>query len=161
MYAATRMLIAARKPFSRFPLMPAKVSQVGGGKPGDCFGNASDNIDRTRGVKIVCGWMVSKYDPILKSTEITAHFWNSIGASDMFDTTPNSGSGIEYVVDQELSVFGQDNYNNYSSMVCSSLLLRDNRFWIVSGDHTTGLSFSLAKDLSNEELFRDVLIKSQ
>ena len=158
MYAATRMLINARKKFSRYPLSVVKVKQVGGGKPGDCFGNASDTIDRSRGIKIVSGWMVSKYNPILNSTEITAHFWNVIGEFDMFDVTPTVFGEVEYVVDQELSLFGQENYNRYSSMVWSSLLLRDGKFWLVHGDHKTGLSYATATDLSNEELFRDLLI---
>lgn len=158
MYAATRILMNARKPFSRFPLTQVKVRQIGGGKPGDCFGNASDAIDRLRGIKIVAGWMVSKFNPHLNSTEITAHYWNVLGEDDMFDISPVAERNVEYVVDQDLSIYGQENYNRYSSMVWSSLLLRDNRFWLVNGDHNTGLSYQPAQNLSNEELFRDLLI---
>ena len=154
MYAATRKLIAARTKHVKYPLSTARVKQLGGGTFGDCYENSHRGIDRKNKIQIVSGWLVGRYDPFSCSTEITSHFWNVRNGTDMIDFTPIPYPDMEYVVDMDFIAFGQKNYDTYSSMVPSSLLLKNDKFQLVSGDHSTGLRFHEVDELTNENLFQ-------
>ena len=62
MYKVTRDLIKKRQKFSKYLIEKVVVKQIGGGKANDCFNNACEMIDRTRGIKITSGWIVGKYN---------------------------------------------------------------------------------------------------
>jgi len=152
MYKATRKLIQNRQPLSKYVIERVQVKQVGGGKANDCFANACDQIDRSKGITIVSGWIVGSYDKYRNSTEIVQHFWNADRERRYFDTTPFIGNDVEYVIDTDICNFGQKRFHDIDSCVASSLLLRDDKFLAVDLDEG-GLILRNIENLSMEELF--------
>lgn len=153
MYKVTRDLIKKRQKFSKYLIEKVIVKQIGGGKPNDCFGNACEMIDRTRGIKITSGWIVGKYNKYKNSTEIVQHFWNVDKFGNHFDTTPLISSDVEYVVDSDINSFGQKNYDNVDSCVASSLLFEDGNYVAVDIKDNGNLIFRKIESLDTKNLF--------
>jgi len=152
MYKATRKLIQARQQLSKYVIETVQVKQIGGGKANACFDNAFDQIDRSKGITIVSGWIVGSYDKYKNSTEIVQHFWNADRQGRYFDTTPLIGDGVEYVVDTDISHYGQEHYEEIDSCVAASLLFKDDKFLAVDLEDGQ-LNFRNIKKLSMDELF--------
>lgn len=153
MYKVTRDLIKKRQRFSKYLIEKVAVKQIGGGNANDCFGNACEMIDRTRGIKITSGWIVGKNNKYKNSTEIVQHFWNVDKFGNHFDTTPLIGSDVEYVVDSEINSYGQENYDSVDSCVASSLLFKDGNFLAVDITESGNLIFRKIESLDTKNLF--------
>lgn len=154
MYKATRDFIKARQQHSKYVVEKVSVKQVGGGKANDCFNNACDTIDRSKGIKHTSGWIVGKFNKFKNSTEIIQHFWNVDKDGNHFDTTPLIGSDVEYVIDCEINAYGQQNYDEVDSCVASSLLLKDGKFVAVDIAENGRLIFRNIESLSTNNLFK-------
>lgn len=153
MYKATRDFIKARQQFSKYVVEQVSVKQIDGGKPNDCFNNACDAIDRTKGIKHTSGWIIGKFNKFTNSTEIIQHFWNVDKDGNHFDTTPLIGSEFEYVIDCEINAYGQQNYDNVDSCVASSLLLKNGKFVAVDVGQNGRLVYRNIESLSTNKLF--------
>jgi hypothetical protein len=158
MYKATRTLIKARQPHSPYVIEVVTVQQVGGGRANDCFNNACEVLERIAGSTIASGWLVKKFNPIDKSTEIVQHFWNVDKNGMHFDTTPVTENGLEYVDDCELNEYGQANLENLTDCVASSLLLKDEKFYAVNKVDERML-INPIESLNTRTLFRVAAIK--
>lgn len=153
MYKATRKLIQARQQHSKYVIEKVNVENIGGGKANACFINACDAIDRSKGITIVSGWVVGKFDKFKNSTEIVQHFWNVDRNGNHFDTTPLMGNNeVEYVVDTDICHYGQEHIDSIDSCVASSLLLKNDKFIAVDIEDNR-LNFRSIKNLAIEELF--------
>ena len=130
MFAATRKFIKKRQRHSKYVVEKVSVRQVGGGLPNDCFNNAYKVLDRTKGIKIVSGWVVEKHNAYTNSTEIVQHWWNIDGNGNYFDTT-FSNHNAEYIVDSALAEFTNEFYDDIDSCVGSSLLLKEDVLYRV------------------------------
>jgi hypothetical protein len=130
MFASTRKFIKKRQRYSKYEIEKVAVRQIGGGLPNDCFENAYKVLDRTKGIRIVSGWLVEPYDCNTNSTEIVQHWWNIDGRGNYFDTT-FTNHNAEYLVDSALAEFTTEFYDDIDSCVGSSLLLKDNTFYKV------------------------------
>ena len=131
MFKATRELIKARQPFTKYCVEHVLVSSVYGGKQNACFDNACNALDTKNGIRLVSGWLVGKYNQSTLATEIIQHFWNVDKSGRHFDTTPLNSIEFDYVIDCELSEFGQKNIDAITSCVSSSLLLKNGKFFAV------------------------------
>lgn len=160
MYKATRQLIAARQKHAYYVVEPVKVQNIGGGRANDCFNNATDANEADKSVKVVGGWLVAPYCKTTNSTEIVSHFWNSKDGV-FFDTTPGITSDYEYVIDMDLVVYGQQNYDGLDNLVCSSLLLRDGTFGLVSNGMFGAVLFGYADELDCDTLFAEHVIAAE
>ncbi len=158
MYKATRILIKERQPHSPYVIEVVTVQQVGGGRANDCFNNACEVLERVAGATIASGWLVKKFNPIDKSTEIVQHFWNVDRHGMHFDTTPVTEARFEYVDDCELNEYGQANIDILNDCVASSLLLKDDKFYAVNKGNA-GLVFNPIDSLKTSNLFQVAAIK--
>lgn len=131
MYKATRELIKARQVHTNYVVEIVSVKKINGGSPNDCFNNACTYIEKNKGCNVVSGWLVNKYDAFSNSTAIIQHFWNINEEGIFVDTTPNIAIDCEYVIDVDLSIYGQENFDEINNCVCSSLWLRDGKFSTV------------------------------
>jgi hypothetical protein len=156
MYKATRDFIKARQQFSKYVVEQVSVKQIDGGEPNDCFNNACDTINRTKGIKLTSGWIIGKFNKFTNSTEIIQHFWNVDKDGNHFDTTPFIGSEFEYVIDCEINAYGQQHYDNVDSCVASSLLLKNGKFVAVDADQNGRLVYRNIGSLSTNKLFEKV-----
>ena len=130
MYKATRQLIAARTKHAYFDVEPVRVQNIGGGRVNDCFNNAIDVLEADWGVKVVSGWLVGPYCKATNSTEIISHFWN-----------------------------GQDNYDSLENLVCSSLLLSEGKFQLVSNGVFGAELIGNAAELDCKTLYAEHVIE--
>ena len=144
MYKATRELIKARQPHTNYQVEVVTVKQIGGGEPNQCFQNATDDDMLAKGNKVVSGWIVNSYDRDRNSTAIVQHWWNIDSNGVYFDITPNNGNQVEYVVDCDISEYGQSNFDELSNLVALSLLLKDDKFYGVDENLNLKLLSSLA-----------------
>ena len=156
MYKATRDFIKARQQFSKYVVEQVSVKQIDGGERNDCFNNACDTIDRTKGIKHTSGWIIGKFNKFTNSTEIIQHFWNVDKDGNHFDTTPLIGSEFEYVIDCEINAYGQQHIDNLDSCVASSLLLKNGKFFAVDADQNGRLVYRNIGSLSTNKLFEKV-----
>jgi hypothetical protein len=131
MFKATRELIKARQPFTKYLVKCVPVSRVGGGIANKCFDNACAITGQRNGDTVASGWLVGKYNSELLYTEIIQHFWNVDRNGRHFDTTPIGDMEFDYVIDSDLCEFGQKNIDSITSCVASSLLLRNGKFFAV------------------------------
>ena len=131
MYKATRELIKARQPHTKYVLEQVFVKQVKGGIPNQCFQNATDDDLLAKGNKVVSGWVINPYDSERNSTAIVQHWWNIDSNGNYFDTTPDVDATLEYVVDSGISEYGQDNYDALDNLVALSLLFQNGEFFGV------------------------------
>ena len=131
MFKATRELIKARQPHTDYVVEKVFVKSIKGGIANKCFENACDYDENHPGSKTVSGWIVNKFDERTNSTAIIQHFWNITPDGDFIDSTPNIEEDVEYVIDTEITAFGQENYDYIDSCVCSSLLYQKNQFYLV------------------------------
>ena len=161
MYKATRDFIKARQQFSKYVVEQVSVKQIDGGERNDCFNNACDTIDRTKGIKHTSGWIIGKFNKVTNSTEIIQHFWNVDKDGNHFDTTPLIGSEFEYVIDCEINAYGQQHYDNVDSCVASSLLLKNGKFVAVDADQNGRLVYRNIGSLSTNKLFEKVSKESE
>jgi hypothetical protein len=136
MFKASREFIKVRQPFASHPLVVVPVNKKGGREANDCFGNAADCIDRTKGIKIVSGWLVHPYNKLSDSTEIIQHYWNYSDTEQYFDETNGVPDNCEYIVDMAISNFSQDNIDKIVSNVGHSFLLTQGRFSAFHFDNT-------------------------
>ena len=161
MYKATRDFIKARQQFSKYVVEQVSVKQIDGGERNECFNNACDTIDRTKGIKHTSGWIIGKFNKFTNSTEIIQHFWNVDKDGNHFDTTPLIGSEFEYVIDCEINAYGQQHYDNVDSCVASSLLLKNGKFVAVDADQNGRLVYRNIGSLSTNKLFEKVSKESE
>lgn len=159
MYKATRSLITARQQYSRYFVEKlARVRQVGGGAPNDCFNNACAAQEREAGVQVVSGWVVDRYNASGDFTEITQHWWNVDKKGNHFDTTPGIGVDFEYVVDVAIAEFGQKYLDQIDSCVCSSLVLQTGKFLAINLVGKKIIARPIP-DVSNDSLFETQFFK--
>lgn len=159
MYKATRSLIKARQQYNYYVVEKlARVRQVGGGAPNDCFNNACAALERESGVQVVSGWAVDRYNASGDLTEITQHWWNVDKKGTYFDTSPNIGIEFEYVIDVAIAEFGQKYLDQIDSCVCSSLILQAGKFVAIDlvGKKLIARPIS---DVSNDSLFETQFLK--
>lgn len=154
MYHATRKFIQARQIHCQWTLEVRVVKNIGGGAPNQCIQNSYKTLRTQRKATFVSGWVVSKFDPKKPETEFTAHFWNALEDGSMIDTTPLGIGEFEYVEDADLNDFGQKYIDELDSTLCSSLLLKDDLFYVVERMQYMPLSYRRIDMLSNEELFK-------
>jgi hypothetical protein len=158
MFKATRELIKARQAHTDFVVEVVSVKQVDGGRANDCFNNACEYQEKNKGCGFVSGWLVNKYDSMSNSTAILQHFWNVNEQGFFVDTTPLIEAEYEYVIDVDLSIYGQKHYDEINNCVCSSLWFRDGKFKTV--DLIDGkLERNNITQLTNENLFDAVRVK--
>ncbi len=131
MYRATRELIKARQPHTDYVLEVVSVKKLGGGEANQCFQNATDDEILSQGNQVVSGWIVNPFDSFRNSTAIVQHWWNIDKAGNYFDTTPINDVQQDYVVDSDIGIFGQANFDKLSNLVALSLLLKENKFYGV------------------------------
>jgi hypothetical protein len=153
MYRATRELIKARQPYTKYVLEHVFVKQVGGGLANQCFQNATDESLLAKGNKVVSGWVVNAYDSERGSTAIVQHWWNIDANGSYFDTTPDVDVALEYVVDSGISEYGQDHFDELKNLVAISLLFQNGDFWGVESVDGKLISKSLLS-LATENLFQ-------
>ena len=159
MYKATRSLIKARQQYSRYVVEKlARVRQVGGGAPNDCFNNACAAQEREAGVQVVSGWVVDRYNASGDFTAITQHWWNVDKKGNHFDTTPGIGVDFEYVVDVAIAEFGQKYLDQIDSCVCSSLVLQTGKFLAINLVGKKIIARPIP-DVSNDSLFETRFVK--
>lgn len=159
MYKATRSLITARQQYSRYFVETlARVRQVVGGAPNDCFNNACAAQEREAGVQVVSGWVVDRYNASGDFTEITQHWWNVDKKGNHFDTTPGIGVDFEYVVDVAIAEFGQKYLDQIDSCVCSSLVLQTGKFLAINWVGKKLIARPIP-DVSNDSLFETRFVK--
>lgn len=146
MYRATKDLIAERLKHTKYNnIKTVPVQYVPLGEVNQCHQNTFkyQKLDVlktgcTRSMP-VSGWLVGEYDKVKKQTEIIQHWWNLDSITNQhFDTTP-LGTPLhhrkyEYVVDLEISIWGNENFARIDSNVASSLLYRDNKWLQVTLD---------------------------
>lgn len=78
MYKATREFIKARQPHAKHVVEVATgIRKIGGGVEAKCFNNAQNQIDHSKGIHIVSGWLVNRYDKDADLTAIIQHWWNA------------------------------------------------------------------------------------
>ena len=131
MFKATRELIKARQIYTDFVVEVVFVKKIHGGSANDCFNNACAYIEKNKECKVVSGWLVNKYDAWSNSTAIIQHFWNVNEDGIFIDTTPNIASECEYVIDVDISIYGQEHFDEIDNCVCSSLWLKEGKFSTV------------------------------
>ena len=131
MFKATRELIKARQPHTKYVLEPVVVQQLGSGLPNKCFQNATDDRLLALGNKVVSGWVVASFDKEKKSTAIVQHWWNIDRNGVYFDTTPDIDKTYEYVIDTEIIEYGQKNIEDLENLVGLSLLFQNEMFYGV------------------------------
>lgn len=166
MYKSSRQLIKDRQPFSRYELRKITVRRIGGGEYGMCCYNADKfkNIDiNGTGSKqnfMVSGWIVGAFDKEKCLTEISQHWWNVDGITkEHFDTTPIDGdttpSQYEYIIDEEIAVYGMEMLNVISSNVTKDLVLMNGQWFTHNGesDDDGMVKLDIISELSNEKLF--------
>ena len=151
MYKATRELINARQKFTDWKMMQVSVKKIGGGLPNECYGNAFDMMKL--GHKLVSGWLVHKYRKDGNFTEIVQHWWNIDGMGRHFDTTPLPSEEYEYVVDTDIAEFAHVNYESVSSCVCSSLMLKNGKFFAIDMNGEKPIA-RIISNLKVENLFK-------
>jgi hypothetical protein len=109
----------------------------------------------------VSGWVVGKYNSAKNETEIIQHWWNMDSVTKQhFDTTPigagTSHSDSEYVTDLEISLWGNENFDNIDSNVCNSICLRNDQWYLVNTDKDGKLIYKPTEELTVENLFSDL-----
>ena len=159
MYRATRELIKARQIHTNYMVEKVLVTQIGGGRENDCFNNAYEYQEINKQCGFVSGWLVNKYDSLSKSTAILQHFWNVNENGVFVDTTPNIDSECDYVIDVDLSKYGQEHYDEIANCVCSSLWLKDGRFKTVDLIEGRMVENEIS-ELRTENLFEAVKIEN-
>ena len=159
MFKATRELIKARQTHTDFVVEVVSVKQIEGGFMNDCFNNACTYLENSKNTKVVSGWLVNKFDTKTNSTEIIQHFWNvHVLSGEYIDTTPLIPSEVEYVIDVDISIYGQEHFDEINNCVGSSLWLKDGKFKTV--DLIEGqLVEKEIRELKTENLFDAVKIE--
>jgi hypothetical protein len=158
MFKATRELIKARQIYTDYVVEVVSVKQIHGGSANDCFNNAWEYIEKNKLCKVASGWLVNKYDAKSNSTEIIQHFWNINEQGIFVDTTPLIEAEYEYVIDSDLSIYGQEYFDEIDNCVGSSLLLKDGKFStvdLIDGRHVR----NTISELKTKNLFNAVRIK--
>jgi len=153
MYKATREFIKLRQPYSDAMIEVVSVKRIGCEDARFCYDNACKVIDVQANTFIVSGWIVCKFSIENKHTEILQHYWNVDESGGHFDTTELGKIDVEYVVDSEISLYIQKHYDDYTSDVCSSLLLNDDGSLSAMDFLETGTVFREIDDLSTPSLF--------
>ncbi len=122
------------------------------GTANTCVKNAFD-VNFLGNGKIISGWLIRKTNEENSSCVIHPHFWNIDTLDNHFDTTPLENGTFTYIVDQELAIYGQENLELLTSLVCYSL--------IQYGDEYTAFEIIKGKvvqhkiaDLSNSNIFK-------
>jgi hypothetical protein len=158
MFKATRELIKARQIHTNYIVEVVYVKQIDGGRNNDCFNNACTYQEKNELCGVVSGWLVNKYDPLSNSTAILQHFWNINEDGIFIDTTPNIASECEYVIDVDITRYGQEHFDEIDNCVCSSLWLKDGKFKTVDLIDGEMIRNSI-KELTTENLFDAVRVK--
>ena len=131
-----------------------RVQRIGGGQEGKCFENASLFCANNSQCDVVSGWFVNRWDKIGKSCLISAHYWSVDQRGDYFDSTPLHELNGGYVIDKEIGIYAQLNKIYLLSMVCTSIIFRENT---MSGVELTQggveLVYGNLDDLSTKSLF--------
>lgn len=161
MFKATREFIKQRQKFTPYPVVEVfNVEQRGGGQQNNCFINSCESIDRSKGVKITSGWLVGGFNKLTGKTEIIQHYWNVNKDGTFFDTTPDIGNNVEYVIDTQVMYYSQKNLDLLDSCVCSSLLYVNEKYTAIN-EVNGQLVFSEIEDLRVENLFLHSMLKNQ
>jgi len=167
MYKATRLLIDERQKHSKYKLENIAVNIVPIGEPNKCHHNTFEFQEKEvlktgcRRSIPVSGWLVGKYNKTKDETEIIQHWWNIDSVTKQhFDTTPitdgTKHGECEYVTDFEISMWGNDNYEEIDSNVCNSLCLRTGK-WVLINRNEDGKFFQNVTDkLTVQNLFSDL-----
>ena len=159
MYKATRELIKARQHYSDAVIEVVNVKRLGGADARRCYDNACKVIETTPNTFIVSGWIVCKFNTDLRHTEILQHYWNVDSDGNFFDTTEIGDVNAEYVVDSEIGTYIQAHYDEYTSDVCSSLILKENGALVAMDFLQEGTVFREIENLSTPSLFSSLLKK--
>ena len=167
MYKATRMLIEERLMHSKYNLQQVSVKSVPIGEANKCHHNTFEfqendvlDTDCTRSVP-VSGWLIGKNNKAKDETEIIQHWWNIDSVTKQhFDTTPiidgTEHSDYEYVTDFEVSIWGNEHYEDIESNVCNSICLRHGNWYLVSEDKDGNLIYQETDSLKVENLFLEL-----
>ncbi len=153
MYKATRELIKARQPHTKYIVEQVFVRRDGGGVKNQCFQNATDDEMLKNGNKVVSGWIVNEFDSDKKSTAIVQHWWNVDANGNYFDITPGVDAAMEYVIDTSIVEYGQNNFDNLNNLVALSLLFKDGKFYSVENINGE-LTMKPLPSLATQNLFQ-------
>lgn len=152
MYKATREFIKARQPHAKFVVeVVTGVRKIGGGNIGKCLDNAQKQVDHAKGIKIVSGWVVNKYDTRANLTAIVQHWWN-VDSNGFFDTSIIEDH-YEYVIDMDLAQYASENEDKLESRIAYSIKLKDGHFSLIDvvDDDVTDIP---VKELQTPILFK-------
>ncbi len=158
MFKATRELIKARQAHTEYVVEVVSVKQINGGSANDCFNNACAYIEKNKGCSVVSGWLVNKYDAMSNSTAIIQHFWNVSEQGIFVDTTPLIEAEYEYVIDVDLSIYGQEHLGEINNCVCSSLWLKNGEFNTVDLIYGKRVRNAISQ-LTTDNLFAAVRVR--
>lgn len=152
MYKATREFIKARQPYTKYPVQQIfGINKIGGGIENDCFHNSYNTIDRSKGIRIVSGWVIGPFDAINNCAPVLQHWWNVDSTGKYLDTSPNISNNFEYVIDMALAEYGMENFDVVSAVVTKNLMYRDGDFYRV--DDLDKLIFTKLNNLITASLF--------
>ena len=152
MYRVTRDLIKLRQKYSETVVEKVLVNKIGGGISRRCYENSVLLIEQHPDYKIVSGWFVNKWDIETNSCLVVSHYWNLNEKGIFIDSSIMESVEGEYVIDSEIGVFANENYEKLHSSVCSSLLFKNNS--IIGVDfREEGKVYRTYKDFSINSLF--------
>jgi len=137
-----------------FSLDVVVPKRVGGGKESECFANA---LDASRGLNLqLCsGWLAQ---PLLRGGfQFIAHWWNYDASRTRYvDYSPGIEELTVYILDMDLAAFAVNFNHRLSSCVCSSVVLRGNGLFRVTG-FGDQMALKPIDDLSTQTLFGDCI----
>ena len=167
MYKATRLLIEERLRHSKYNLQKVSVKSVPIGEPNNCHSNTFE-FQKSDVLKTGCtrsmplsGWIVGKYDKDKDETEIVQHWWNVDSVTnEHFDTTPFINGALqtefEYISDVEISLWGNEHFDEIQSNVCNSVCLLNSQWYLFNVKDDGELIYKLTDSLTVENLFSDL-----
>ncbi len=165
MYKASRKLIEDRQPFCRYKLEKVTVKQIGGGELSLCCLNANFAKDKdlnktgSKNNTMVSGWLVGPYDKAEDTTVISQHWWNfDTISSTYFDITPIADDTVptmyEYIIDEEIGVYGMDILDQITSNVTKDLMLKKDQWHTIDEYYEDdSCEINEVEDLRNENIF--------
>lgn len=132
------------------PLDVVSPRRIGGGNENECYGNAFD-LARQTGWKLCSGWLYLRLDESV--IQFTQHWWNVNSESrEFFDCSPSLEEAAIHVLDENIALFVTENISRLSSHVCSSVLWREQKFFLLDYGEV-GIEQREAQDLSNTTLY--------
>jgi len=163
MYKVTRILISEREKYSSFPIHLVKVRRNPIHEKQLCLENANraSKIDvlgsGTDQNEVVAGWLVHRFDPVEKVSEVVQHWWNFDPVKRMyFDTTPLDAEveawGFEYLLDDEILHVATTQLIDLEHTVGRDLVLTEDGWHTIEISDDNSAELTKLQDLSIKNL---------